>query len=580
VVPINIKDTIDQLVKASDQLGHFNLEQNNSATGAINGQIIKRARTRIAATVNQIYDIIDSLPEAHHIDKRQIGLLIAGALGGIGTLMGLFNGHEIHDIVLSVGQNRKKINNVIDILQITNQHQQQLDVKMDLVGNILQAVLETNPGQLSSEVEDILSKGVNAAIRITNLAQQAQNKRIAIDTFPPQVLKQIFQTLEQRATSQGMELLITKPSDLLQIDVSYLHGYGNLTLVIHAPMVSADNKLNLYQYIPFPLSQSLGANVSITPMVNKDLIAVGKQHQYKILGQSDLAACTKMGQNFLCEGRSVLRTDMDDSCIGALFLHHLPGVLKHCQYQLGQTREHVFQTGPTQWLVSTPEKFSSVMQCEKDHETIFINQISSIEVKPGCKLYLKSHVIQPDTNLRQTLEIKQHSWQWDIQQLFPTSNLSTMATAFFELQKTGTHIVSADDIRNLKFTEEEIAPLMAHPNVILIVVIILCIGILIFIIGRIYYKRCIWEAQQPLDEANDERNRLDRIELLQLRAKQDEFEYREAIRYGLPHPNRPDVLTLGSPAPDSMANYTVDKPTPPIHHSVPYPTVPSPSTMY
>jgi hypothetical protein len=377
-----------------------------------------------------------------------------------------------------------------------------------------------------------------------------------------------------------MELLITKPSDLLQIEVSYLHGNGNLTLVIHAPMVTADNKLNLYQYIPFPLSHSLGANVSITPLLNKDLIAVGKQHQYKILGQTDLAACTKMGQNFLCEGRSVLRTDMDDSCIGALFLHHLPGVLKHCQYQLGQTREHVFQTGPTQWLVSTPEKFSTVMQCEKEHETIFINPVSSISVKPGCKLFLKSHVIQPDTNLRQTLEIKQHSWQWNIQQLFPTSNLTTMATAFFELQKTGTHIVSADDIRNLKFTEEEIAPLMAHPNVILIVVIILCIGLLIFIIGRIYYKRCIWQAPQPIEEAIIERNRLDRIELLHLRTKQDEFELREAIRYGLPHPNRPDVLTLGSSAPDNMANYQVDKPTPPVHHSVPYPTVPSPSTMY
>jgi hypothetical protein len=121
---------------------------------------------------------------------------------------------------------------------------------------------------------------------------------------------------------------------------------------------------------------------------------------------------------------------------------------------------------------------------------------------------------------------------------------------------------------------------MAHPNVILIVVIILCIGLLIFIIGRIYYKRCIWQAPQPIEEAIIERNRLDRIELLHLRTKQDEFELREAIRYGLPHPNRPDVLTLGSSAPDNMANYQVDKPTPPVHHSVPYPTVPSPSTMY
>ncbi len=74
----------------------------------------------------------------------------------------------------------------------------------------------------------------------------------------------------------------------------------------------------------YGVSQSLGANTTVTPKVDKDLIAVGKHHQYKILGQTDLAACTKLGQNFLCEGRSVLRTDIEDSCLGALYLHNLP----------------------------------------------------------------------------------------------------------------------------------------------------------------------------------------------------------------------------------------------------------------
>ena len=36
-------------------------------------------------------------------------------------------------------------------------------------------------------------------------------------------------------------------------------------------MVSEDNKLNLLQFIPFPLSQSLGANTTITPKVDQHL---------------------------------------------------------------------------------------------------------------------------------------------------------------------------------------------------------------------------------------------------------------------------------------------------------------------
>ncbi len=81
--------------------------------------------------------------------------------------------------------------------------------------------------------------------------------------------------------------------------------------------------------------------------------------------------------------------NIEDSCLGALYLHSLPGTLKHCHFELGETCEHVFQTGPSQWLVSGPETFSLGLQCEKSHETIFVKHISSITVNPGCKLYLK-----------------------------------------------------------------------------------------------------------------------------------------------------------------------------------------------
>jgi len=181
-------------------------------------------------------------------------------------------------------------------------------------------------------------------------------------------------------------------------------------------MVAEENKLNLLQFIPFPLSQSLRANTTMTPKVEEDLIAVGKDHQYKLLGHTDLAGCTKLDQNFLCEGQSLLITDIEDSCLGALYLQNLPGVLKHCQFQLGETKEMIFQTGPIQWLVSAPEQFASIIQCEKSHETIIINPISTITVKPVCKLQLKLHLIQTDTNQRSQFQILQQK-DFDVHQI-------------------------------------------------------------------------------------------------------------------------------------------------------------------
>jgi len=108
-------------------------------------------------------------------------------------------------------------------------------------------------------------------------------------TFSRLTDTQVFGHLKNQAEKQKLELLISKPLDLFQINTSYLNTDKTLTLILHIPMVARENKLNLLHFIPFLLSKSLGANTTVTHKVNKDLSAVGKDHQYKILGQMDLA---------------------------------------------------------------------------------------------------------------------------------------------------------------------------------------------------------------------------------------------------------------------------------------------------
>ena len=558
VIPIPLQETIDALVAMSNELGEYAKDQHSqpgNAMAAINGHLVKAARTRIARVVNQLYAIIDSLPADQRLNKRQLELVF----GAVGTLMGLFNNFEIQKIAAGVGENRKKINGVIDIVKLNIKHMENLQITTNKLSNIVSAMLQNNPAQLNSEIEQTLDNAHEAVTRITNMVQQAQNRRLSVDLLTPDTLKQLFQHLQDQADKQGLELLISKPSDLFQIETSYLHENKTVTLILHVPMVAEENKLNLLQFIPFPLSQSLGANTTVTPKVEKDLIAVGRHHQYKILGQTDLAACTKHGQNFLCEGRSVLRTDIEDSCLGALYLHHLPGTLKNCHFELGETREHVFQTGPSEWLVSAPQTFSSVMQCEKTHETVFIKPISTITVQPGCKIYLKSHVIQPDTNQRSSFEIRHHSWEWDIKHLFPSSNLSDIADELLELRKQGNFLVTAKDLQTIKpFEETEIAQWF-KPNYIAIGVITLAVLFVIYLAYRLY-KWYTKDVPQPLDIALNHLNRKERLECLKLKQEIADYEndldnaHRNIIRIG----DRPGRV--------NMSEYTVIEPTGPIDY--------------
>jgi hypothetical protein len=225
--------------------------------------------------VNNINDIIESLPEDQRLTKRMIGEIF----GSVGTLVGMFNSWEINRIAKGVGENSRKINTIIDISDINSEHLQNLKLSVDKITDIIAAMLKYNSAQLITEIDRTLEMGHEVQTRITNLVQQAQNKRLSVDLLTPKTLKQVFEHLQSQAEQSKLELLITKPSDLFQIETSYLHTNKTLTLILHVPMVAEENKLNLLQFIPFPLSQSLGANTTVTPKVDQDLIAVGKDHQ-------------------------------------------------------------------------------------------------------------------------------------------------------------------------------------------------------------------------------------------------------------------------------------------------------------
>jgi hypothetical protein len=60
----------------------------------------------------------------------------------------------------------------------------------------------------------------------------------------------------------------------------------------------------------------LGSNLTMMPNINQDLVAIGQDHQFNLLSQSDLNSCTQSGFTYLCKGRDVLRTDLETTCLG------------------------------------------------------------------------------------------------------------------------------------------------------------------------------------------------------------------------------------------------------------------------
>jgi len=194
-------------------------------------------------------------------------------------------------------------------------------------------------------------------------------------------LHTLFASIQATALQNQWTLLIKNPQDIFQLDVSYIRKSSDVIIIVHVPCLTDNHLLTIYRYanLPLPINALLytpQANntlqhlqpihtindlvshfsnpMSLTPaqdalylLPKTDLIAIGRNdglsHRYKLLTHADLAGCVQRNHIFLCEGHQVLRTDLEGSCLGSLYLQSQVGVRENCKIERKQLRETVFQ---------------------------------------------------------------------------------------------------------------------------------------------------------------------------------------------------------------------------------------------
>jgi hypothetical protein len=146
VIPIPLWETIQELIKISDNLGkqQQQIAKSKDPYAKDKANLIESARKRVAKVVNNINDIIESLTE----DLRLTKWMVWEIFGSVGTLMGIFNSWEINQITKGVGENLRRINIIINISDINSEHLQNLKLSVDKITDIITAMLKYSPAQL------------------------------------------------------------------------------------------------------------------------------------------------------------------------------------------------------------------------------------------------------------------------------------------------------------------------------------------------------------------------------------------------------------------------------------------------
>jgi hypothetical protein len=89
--------------------------------------------------------------------------------------------------------------------------------------------------------------------KLTRVLQAAHLCRLSVDLLDGKQLWHIFNTAVRKAKTHHYHLMLCHPSDLFQIETSYIHNGHDVNLILHVPMAPADSilcffKCTLFRY--------------------------------------------------------------------------------------------------------------------------------------------------------------------------------------------------------------------------------------------------------------------------------------------------------------------------------------------
>ena len=191
--------------------------------------------------------------------------------------------------------------------------------------------------------------------RLFRVLQHAQTRRLAVDFLDASEIHQLFPTLREKAAAQQADLLITRPSDLYQIEMSYFFDGHSINLLLHVPIVPKDSLLTLVKLHPFPLPVT--EEYSLLPAIEDRLLALSSTAERLSveIPSTNLLGCHQINRVYLCEKQGVLNIRMNQSCMGSLYIQDYKQAQKLCPMKIIQPTEVIHRLQDSMYLVYSTE---------------------------------------------------------------------------------------------------------------------------------------------------------------------------------------------------------------------------------
>jgi len=330
----------------------------------------------------------------YRVKRELVSFLLTLIIGSIiGTFMGIYVDRQI--------QNKNALMDADLLLNIDDEHANMLDNLDKRVHSAFVELARTAKIE-NDEVHQIWTEILNQAEtrlnQLKELLQNAQYHRLAMNWFNETQLENILHGVQKHAADSKVKALITKVSDLYQIEMSYARKDDELVLILHVPTTMNDAEWTVYKYVPFPIPHSDGKIAMVT--TNKKIIAIGPDGKHKIMSKATFDKCQRRGPYHICDEQLVNKKNYSTSCVGALFDSQAETIKRKCDVELMDDEEMVFPMSSTKFAIYTPLPYTASASCLHNKQFHYqIRKSTHIEIPPGCTLKLKQHEVNVPTSI-------------------------------------------------------------------------------------------------------------------------------------------------------------------------------------
>ena len=327
---------------------------------------------------------------------------------------------------------------------------------------------------------------------LTNTCQSLANSKVPVRLFSEATLKAVYESFKQRAQELNCEIPLRNYHDILQFDVDhgYSEAHGTIRIWLTTGCVPHEDKVPLYELMPFPLMESIVEGYSMTPMVReKNLIAYTNTNQYREYSRVELSFCKLQYGIYICKDRNILRTDTDASCLAGLFMQNIDIVAEACIMEFSKPVEQIYGVEENTWLVHVPKPQTIQIRCGTKtgvDELVHVNGMGILRMEPGCSTRLGRFDISTDANPDEIGDMVMTDWRASPSNIYSHEELLDMIDRAEQLKKAEMEKFTTDDMKTLEMATDikRTATLKIYIVFGLISLVFVAVSIFVFVFYR------------------------------------------------------------------------------------------------